>query len=187
VDRARDLFFAGARLALDEHAQVLRRDALERREELAHRRRLADERAERSAVALLCRSCRAIDVEAKGGASDDDLRARREHGFDDAMPAEPRAVRRARVANMHALAVTRELEVHSAHSRIGEHQIVRLVTPYRRERLREREGRALPGTLCRRHAWYAARRGRSDARHCLGRGLRFHRNRRVHAKIVFRR
>ena len=66
-------------------------------------------------------------------------------------------------------------------------EVVRLVAADRRERLRERERGALRGTLRRRDARHAARRRRSNARHRLGRGLRFHRRGSVHAKIASRR
>src|SRR5262249_43553473 len=43
VDRAREELLAGAALAEDEHARVRRRDASDERQELLHRRRLADD------------------------------------------------------------------------------------------------------------------------------------------------
>ena len=100
-------------LPLEEQADVLRRDALERREELAHRRRLADELPER----LLRRSCAArlravVEVEPQARVADDELGARRELDLRHAVRAEPRAVRAARVAHVHALAAAPQLEVH---------------------------------------------------------------------------
>ncbi len=53
VNRPRDQFLAGARLALDQHGAVHRRDQFERREDVLHRRALADDRVEAEAVAQL--------------------------------------------------------------------------------------------------------------------------------------
>src|SRR6185369_11429144 len=44
VDRARDQLLAGAGLAAHEHGRVARRDLLDRREDIAHRLRAANER-----------------------------------------------------------------------------------------------------------------------------------------------
>ena len=59
VDRAREHVLAGARLALEEHRRVGRRDALEHAEDRAHREALADGRTELGACSEGSTSTRA--------------------------------------------------------------------------------------------------------------------------------
>jgi hypothetical protein len=157
VERPRDLLLAGAGLALDEDCERLGRDALERGEELAHLRRLADELAEGALRADGGDRGMVVEPDAEGGAADEDLAAARELDLGDAVRTEPGAVGAPRVADVDALPRAAELEVHAAHLRVGEDEIVRRVAADGRERARHRERPAGPRPR-RRHE-------RGDGRH----------------------
>jgi hypothetical protein len=92
------LLFAGAGLALDEDGEVLRRNALERGEELPHRGRPADEPTKRLAIGRRGGHRGFVDLEPERRVADHDLGADRELDVVHAMVAEPRAVRAADVA-----------------------------------------------------------------------------------------
>ena len=65
VNRPRDQLLAGAGLALDQHGAVHRRDELERREDLLHRRALPDDVVEAEAVVQLRAQLRVLLAQAR--------------------------------------------------------------------------------------------------------------------------
>ncbi len=143
VDRARDLLLARPRLALDEHAQALGRDALERREELAHGGGPADEVAERLGGAEGAGRGLVVEVEAEHGAADGELTARRELDLRHAVRAHPGPVGAARVAHVDVAAHAAKLEVDAADPRIGDDEVVGRVPAHRGERAEH--GQRSPG------------------------------------------
>ncbi len=111
MERARDLFLSGPRFALQQQPDPLRRDPSEGGEELTHRRRLADELAERFIRAQERRLGSAVEIEAESRLAEEELRAGGELDLRDPVRPEPCSVRASGVPHVNALALTARLKM----------------------------------------------------------------------------
>ncbi len=123
-DGAREDVLAGARLALEEHGALGRRDALEHAEDAAHGEALPERGPE---ARLLARE----DLGFRRGRAERDLDladlehgARREERVRDARAVDARAVRRAEIAHADCVALSHELAVVARDRVVSEDEVV---------------------------------------------------------------
>jgi hypothetical protein len=111
VNRLRDQLLAGAGLALDQDAQIGGGDPGEHREQLAHLRRFAEQRAEAADVRALARLGFGERCQRQHAVAERDLERTRRRDVIDSQPVHANAIRRARVADPEALLVQLDLAV----------------------------------------------------------------------------